>query len=128
MKTLYLCGAINNCTDSECKDWRELVKYELVGRYDFLDPMRRDYRGREDQCVEEIVRGDLDDLDNSDVVLAMADSPSWGTGMEIAYAYMKGKPIIVVCSAGRVSPWLRRHALALVKTLSDAIKLLEAKA
>ena len=31
MKTVYLCGPINGCTDSECRDWREYVKDRWEG-------------------------------------------------------------------------------------------------
>jgi hypothetical protein len=41
---VYLCGPINGCTDSECIDWRAAAKKRLS---DTIDPMRRDYRGRE---------------------------------------------------------------------------------
>jgi hypothetical protein len=54
---VYLAGAINGCTDDECKDWRELVK-SIIGVEKTLDPMRRDYRGVELDCINEIVEGD----------------------------------------------------------------------
>ena len=57
MKTLYLCGGINGLSDSDCTDWREFCKKQLEHTHKILDPMRRDYRGREDQCVNEIVIG-----------------------------------------------------------------------
>lgn len=45
---VYLCGPINGCTDDQCKNWREAAKQVLS---DTVDPMRRDYRGREDDCM-----------------------------------------------------------------------------
>jgi len=125
-RTVYLCGAINGCSDSEAKDWRETVKSELAGTFEFLDPMRRDYRGREDECYAEIVAGDLKDIQDSDIVLVAADKPSWGTGMEAFYSYYQGKQVLVICGQARVSPWLRFHASALVPTLGEAIERLRA--
>lgn len=121
MRTIYLCGAINGCTDSEATDWREKVKRELYGRYEFLDPMRRDYRGCEDENVNAIVRGDIADIEASDVLLVAAGRPSWGTAMETWYAARLGsKRIEVVCS-GRVSPWLRFCADRVHPSLDAAI-------
>lgn len=124
MKTLYLCGAINGCTDAEAMDWREATKKELAGVYNLLDPMRRDYRGREDQCVEEIVAGDLEDIAASDILLVAAERPSWGTAMECFHAWRTGKKVVVVCS-GRVSPWLRYHATRVCPSLWGAWSLLK---
>jgi nucleoside 2-deoxyribosyltransferase len=123
MTTIYLCGAINGCTDSEAQDWREATKKALAGLFEFRDPMRRDYRGKEDESVAEIVQGDLDDIADSDIVLVAADKPSWGTAMECFHAHRTGKTVIVVCS-GRVSPWLRFHSHRVVPSLFGAWSLL----
>jgi hypothetical protein len=124
MKTIYLCGAINGCTDAQCKDWRERVKKELDGKFNFLDPMRRDYRGREGDHVRDIVHGDYDDITASDIILAAADNPSWGTAMEIHQAYQYRKTVVTVCGAARISPWLKYHSHQLFPTLDDAIAYL----
>lgn len=129
MRTGYLCGGINGLSDGDCNDWRQRVKSELP-EVTWLDPMRRDYRGREDQpgVAAEIVAGDLEDLRNSDFILAMADRPSWGTAMEIYhFAEVLGRPVISVCG-GRVSPWLREHSSALFQTLEEAIYFLHVTA
>jgi nucleoside 2-deoxyribosyltransferase len=114
----YLCGPINGCTDEECKDWREAAKLCLP---DTLDPMRRDYRGRESQSYKEIVEGDKDDIRESDVLLVNYDKPSVGTSMEIYFAWLLGKPIIVVARPETViSPWLRYHSTKIVNSFEEA--------
>ena len=116
---VYLCGGINGLADAECKDWREYAKTRLSRT---LDPMRRDYRGRESECVDEIVRGDIIDIDNSHVVLAMCPKPSWGTAMEIFYAYDQSKPVVAVVPSGvPVSPWLTYHSSKIFNSLDAAI-------
>lgn len=125
MLSIYLCGAINGCTDDEAVTWRERVKRELAGLFVFVDPMVRDYRGREDDCVAEIVQGDMADIDRSDIVLVNAERPSWGTAMEIRIAHERGKVIHVVCGADRISPWLRFHASRIDRSLSEAISGLQ---
>lgn len=121
MKTVYLCGAINGKTDAECKDWRAEATRLLGGAgFTLLDPMRRDYRGREDECYAEIVSGDLDDIDKSDFLLVNAAAPSWGTAMEVYHAYTIGKKVVVFTDATRVSPWLRQCAHSICGSLERA--------
>lgn len=128
MKTVYLCGGINGLSDSDCKDWRNKVKESLDGLYHFLDPMRRDYRGKEDQSVHSIVHGDYHDIDKSDIILALVDKPSWGTAMEIHYAFEAKKEVISITNQEKVSPWLKYHSHVMIKSLDEAIQLLKANA
>lgn len=124
MKTVYLCGPINGCTDEECRDWREYVKTLWSGPT--LDPMRRDYRGKEDQSVDEIVELDKIDVMDSDVILVNYDKPSVGTSMEILYAFERGKLVVVVAQEGaRISPWMRYHSHAIVSSFKDAVRYIE---
>ncbi len=116
---VYLCGGINGLSDADAKDWREQAKRLLVG-CETADPMRRDYRGVEDMNVHEIVHGDLEDIDGSDVLLAMCPKPSWGTAMEIFYAHDAGKRVFVVAPAGPLSPWLKYHSHRVCPTVEDA--------
>jgi nucleoside 2-deoxyribosyltransferase len=84
--------------------------------------MRRDYRGREGDHVREIVELDLVDIDGSDVVLANCANPSWGTAMEIRYAWETRKSVHAVVPPGRpVSPWLRYHCAGIHEDLDAAI-------
>lgn len=111
MKT-YLCGPINGCTDAQCKNWREMAKANLS---ETLDPMRRDYRGREGDFTNEIVEGDKADIDQCGALLVNYDKPSVGTSMEILYAWEHKIPVIVVAAAGTsISPWLKYHSTAIV--------------
>jgi nucleoside 2-deoxyribosyltransferase len=132
MTTVYLCGAINGCTDSEAIDWRMAVKarFSASGTYGFLDPMSRDYRGREAESYREIVDLDKRDVRTADVILVNYSKPSVGTSMEVFYAWTLGKPVILWCAPDAViSPWLRYHSTAIVHSLVDAAaKLVEVAA
>lgn len=114
----YLCGGINGLSDGDCNDWRSTAKQLLKG--ETLDPMRRDYRGIEAGSVNEIVRGDLRDIDECTGVLVNATRASWGTAMEIVYAHQRGLPIAAWVGDGRVSPWLTYHASHVSQTLEGA--------
>lgn len=125
MTSIYLCGPINGCTDTECKDWREFVKSQWGGPT--IDPMRRDYRGKEDESVREIVELDKIDVTNADVILVNYDRPSVGTSMEVLYAWERGKLIVVVAPEGaRISPWLRYHSHAIVHSFDEAMAAIKA--
>lgn len=108
--TVYLAGPINGCTDDEANNWRDVARAAL-GAENCLDPMRRDYRGREDESVTEIVEGDKADIEASDIVIANCWQASPGTSMEILLAWEQHKPAYAVLPPGsRVSPWYRYHA------------------
>ena len=104
----YLCGPINGCTDAECVTWRKHVKKTFPRA---IDPMRRDYRGRTDECYREIVDLDKQDVRRCDVVLVNYVKPSVGTSMEMFYAWTIGKPVVLWRLQGvSVSPWLLYHS------------------
>lgn len=121
--TVYLAGPIADCTDAECKDWRERMKDEMP-EVEFLDPMRRDYRapGADQEFFIEIVEKDKQDILDSDVVFVYHDRPSVGTSMEVLYAFDLGKYVLTVgCTGKPLSPWIIYHSTKIVDTLDEAI-------
>jgi hypothetical protein len=123
---VYLCGGINGLSDSDCRDWREVAKGLL--RTETLDPMRRDYRGKEDDSVASIVQGDLEDIAQCRFILVNATRPSWGTAMEMVYAYLEGSTIVAFVGDARISPWLRYHSTAITITVEEAVAQINALA
>ncbi len=112
---VYLCGPIFGCTDGESKDWREEVTESLrfIDAIKIIDPMRRDYRGKEEESLREIVELDKIDVASCDVILVnyVPDKASFGTAMEVLYAFERGKTVIVVHSKHvKVTPWLWYHS------------------
>ena len=129
MKTIYLCGPINGCSDDEATTWRERVKAYLRtgGRAWTRDPMDRDYRGHEAAAYREIVELDKRDVRESDAVLVNYSKPSIGTAMEILYAWEIGKPVVLWvdladADLAPLSPWLRYHSTTIVYTFEDAMR------
>lgn len=122
----YLCGPINGCTDTEANDWRSYAKANLTT--DTLDPMRRDYRGREDESVAEIVELDKKDVEDADFILVNAPRPSVGTSMEVLYAWQLKKPVVsVVPHDTPVSPWMRYHSTVITNSLREAVAWINAR-
>ncbi len=123
MKVIYLAGPINGCSDSECKDWRNKVKYSVQDwGYDILDPMRRDYRDAELENIASIVEGDKKDVASCDILLANCVKPSFGTSMEIMLAKQLGKKVLIITKYS--SPWLYYHADLVVGNVEEAINYL----
>jgi nucleoside 2-deoxyribosyltransferase len=119
---IYLAGPINNCTDEECRGWREKAKALLVG-HSCIDPMIRDYRGQENENIRSIVEDDKADIDSCWAVLAMCPRPSVGTSMEILYAWERHKAVYVIAK-GNISPWLKYHSIAIFPALEDAVGMI----
>ena len=134
MITLYLAGPINSCTDAECKDWRfaacaffesPAVKNQ-IGTIRILDPMRRDYRGREMDAVTRhlIVKGDKTDYRQADILLVYSPKPSYGTVMEMFDAFENLKKWVVVVNDDMFpSPWLAEHCDYRVPTFELAFEM-----
>ena len=121
MNAVYLAGAINGKTDSECNDWRQIAIQRLYSRVRIFDPMVRDYRGKEDENVGNIVEGDKQDICECNFMIVNATQPSWGTAMEIHHAYTSNVTIVAfVGEALRISPWLRYHTHKICKTVEEA--------
>lgn len=125
MSVIYLSGPINGKDDGLCRAWRNSAASSLkAAGHAVLDPMGRDYRGREEESAEEIVSLDKEDIESSEVVLVNANSPGWGTAMECLYAISMGKRVVVFAthaSAPSISPWLRCHSHAIFDSLDSAI-------
>lgn len=91
--TVYLAGPINGCSDQQAIGWRAEAK-RLLPCVLVLDPMDRDYRGRESDCAAEIIHGDKQSIAACTALLVNANRPSWGTAMEIMFAYQLCKRIV----------------------------------
>jgi nucleoside 2-deoxyribosyltransferase len=119
MAIIYLAGPINGATDAEMHDWRNDMTERLTG-HTVLSPAARDYRGHEDENVEQIVEGDKADIDASDIVIAFCPRPSVGTSMEVFYAFERDKHVVIYAPPGiSISPWLRYHSHAIYCSASD---------
>jgi len=92
-----------------------------------------DYTGIEDFRTEielgkRIIKNDLGLLKQADVVVALADEPSFGLGAEVFYAkQVLGKKVIAIVSRSAKSPWIVCHADVILRVYSvkDLIKALK---
>lgn len=122
---VYLCGPINGCTDDEACNWRQWFKTKHSYHY-YIDPMKRDFRGKEAEDYREIVDLNKRDIRIADILVVMYTQPSVGTSMEVFYAWTIGKPVIVIDESGKpLSPWLRYHATTVVGSKEEALAKLK---
>jgi nucleoside 2-deoxyribosyltransferase len=89
-----------------------------------VDPMRRDFRGRTEGHEEEIVSGDLADIDSCDAVLADFSEADEGTAMEAWYAHSSGTRVVVVTGGRIPHPWVVFVAESMHVALRDAVAAL----
>ncbi len=122
---VYLAGPIYEMDDT-CIRWRKATSLLLRKKGIMsLSPTDADYRGQESIAgmPKRIVERDKKDIVTCDTILAKCDQPSWGTAMEIMFAWSLHKQIIVVTSS--MSPWIRYHADYVFPTLDEALKAME---
>ena len=89
-----------------------------------VDPMRRDFRGATEGHEQEIVEGDLADIDSCDAVLAAFTAPDEGTAMEAWYAHRAGKRVVAYTGGTPPHPWAVYVAAAVCADLEDAVDAL----
>lgn len=120
---VYLAGPIFGTSDEEAWAWRKELRDEFPS-VEFVDPMARDYRGREDESPQEIVDSDLADIASCDIVLANCWKVSAGTAMELRAAFAEMHKKTIVIARPPVSPWLLVHASEWVTHMTGAIRAL----
>jgi len=88
-----------------------------------VDPMRRDFRGRTEGHEQEIVEGDLADIDSCAAMLADFTRPDEGTAMEAWYAWSRGIPVVAYTGGTPAHPWTV-HVAAVHRELEEAVRAL----
>jgi nucleoside 2-deoxyribosyltransferase len=89
-----------------------------------VDPFRRDFRGRTEGHEQEIVEGDLAEIDACAAVLADFTVPDEGTAMEAWYAHSRGKPVVAYTGGAKPHPWTVYVAGGVHADLAAAVRAL----
>lgn len=151
-KTVYLAGPIDGLSFREGVEWRQYAQKQLATEgVKGISPQRgKDYIGENAvlskdmdfvkqealfsdnimSTAEMIMTRDKFDALNCDVLLVNfhgAKRASIGTVMEIAWAYLQGKPVIVVADEDdtlhRKHPMLRKAFSCITSDLDEAIEV-----
>ena len=106
MITIYLSGGIKGLSDEQAYGWRTAVKNHYKGYpIGIITPTRMTERvdmGRRPPPV--ICKRDKVAIAQSDIVLAYCPVPSWGTAMELHFAYDVLHKWVVVVNDGEERP------------------------
>lgn len=126
MIKIYLAGGIKDMSKEVAIEWRTKAT-EKLHTFQCLNPMRRDFRESEFQSQNEIVQLDKADIINADILLVNATKPSWGTAMEVLFAFQKHKIIVTFTGDNfeNTSSWLAFHATRITKTLDEALEYIK---
>lgn len=125
-----VCGSIGYGGVDEI---RRLYKVLKEKKYDIVDHLVEkgmdysdinDFRDKKDLC-REIVNHDLEYVNKSDVLVVLANSPSYGTAMEMLMAKNTGKKIILLAKEPIPTPWPINFSDFIVKDEAELIKLLD---
>jgi nucleoside 2-deoxyribosyltransferase len=109
---IYIAGAVRETS------YREFV-HKVYGdnqNLELLDPIRI-----VTQCFPEVVELDKQLIKDSDIVVAYIHSPSWGTSMEMIYAYENGIPVYVINpnKDHMENFWVKYHTTKFFDNISD---------
>ncbi len=128
--TVYLAGPIEGVSLEEATKWRETATNFLNKEgIDTLDPTRR--KKFHDQpyssnLARKIVRMDMNDIQNSNVVLMnlkdRGAGKAWGTICELMISVSNNKTTIIVLEEGFKHPFIDVFATELHHTLEDALE------
>ena len=122
-RLVYLCGPIHEATDAQARNWRDEAKSVLNAKNIMtVNPMDNDCRGREQKFQKALVEKDKKWITECDTLLVHCPEPSFGTAIEIYFAWSLQKQIISV--SNHTSPWLHYHSTKVFKELKDALELL----
>jgi nucleoside 2-deoxyribosyltransferase len=134
MKTkIYVAGFF--ATREGVKRVLELQETLRKAGFEVLNQLEAfDYTGIKDFRTEvelgkRVIENDLSLLKQADVIVALADQPSFGMGAEVFYAkHVLKKNVIAIASKPAKSPWVVSNADRVLKTYSveDLIKILKA--
>jgi nucleoside 2-deoxyribosyltransferase len=109
LKKIYLAGPMLNCSVVEIASWRDLVKKQLEGLYEFLDPFEFEADETKKENWPALVEGDLEKgVRACDILFAHCWKASPGTAMEICYAFIENKLVYTINSIQ--SPWIEYHS------------------
>ena len=114
-QAVYLAGAITGVEDANVWRTEATRVLESLG-FEVINPVLVEAKTITDS---EVVLFDYRAILKSAMILVDARAPSWGTAMELLFAFQNDIPAIAwgIEDPSKVSPWLRRHTSAIEPSL-----------
>lgn len=138
-RRVYVSGALSDLPDAIRPQY--LAFYESIGRLitnmglvPYVPHLHTDPIRHKDVTPSQVDLIDRTAVTSSVLVIAVADNPSLGVGIEVEMAYHAAKPVVLVCRSNRVaerkiSRLVRGNPAVIVEIIyqdhSDAISQLE---
>jgi nucleoside 2-deoxyribosyltransferase len=126
---IMVCGSIGHGGIGDIRYFHSLLKKE---GFDIIDHISaegmdysdtRDFRDRKDFSAK-IVNHDLEYVKESDVLVILANRPSFGTAIEMFVAKNSKKPVVVFAKESVPTPWPINFSDYIVTTEEELITLL----
>ena len=125
---VIVCGPVAYGNIQRIKELQSFLRqngFKVVDHFqrgmDYSDV--KDFRDKRELAVS-IVKNDLYNIKNCDVMVAICDQPSFGTAVEIYYAKKLGKKIVVFSEKSVASPWPIAFSDYIVKSSEELVKVL----
>jgi nucleoside 2-deoxyribosyltransferase len=124
-----VCGSIGYGNANDIKDMYTLLRskgFSLLNhiiheRMDYSEI--RDFRDKRD-LSRQIVNHDLQYIEKSDVIVVIANGPSYGTAIEMYVAKNSGKKIILLAKDAVPTPWPVHFSDYIVRSENELFDLL----
>jgi len=117
---IYLASPIFNIEEEESNKWKKIVKLKLKNNFIIIDPIEHfDYKKNKDE--QYLIHCDKLNIQRSDIILANCWQPSFGTAMEILYAWERKKLVFIIFPHDNIHPWIKYHSTKIFKNVDDAI-------
>jgi len=107
---IMVCGSIGHGDIGDIRDFQSLLKKEGFNIIDHISAEgmdyshTRDFRDKKDFSFK-IVNHDLEYVKESDVLVVLANRPSFGSAIEMFVAKNSGKPVILFAKESIPTPW-----------------------
>lgn len=127
-KTIFLIGPMRGIDRKDALSWRLKASKLLLDKFNVFHALRgREFKENFPDYRAAIIR-DKNDILESDLILVndnFKNASMIGTSMEVMYAFLNNKPIIVFGNAHDKDYWLNYHIHTRVNSLDEACNLIK---
>lgn len=121
---VLVCGSIGYGGKEKIREIQQILKEK---GFTILDQLSLDYSEVDDfrnmaELSKKIVERDLELVERADVIVLLADRPSFGAMAEAVVASLKGKIVITFSTSKMRSPWPLYFSRKVVKSVDELIK------
>jgi nucleoside 2-deoxyribosyltransferase len=126
---VMVCGPIGGRKGGK----ERIIKIQKVLRSEGIDVLNQfekvnygeDEEFNDIKKAKEVVKHDLSLLNEADVVITIADEPSFGTGVEVCEAKKRGKIVVALAKEKVKSPWPLAYCDYFVKSIDELLEVIK---